>query len=134
MRTRALILALAVVGAVLGVAPAQSKEDLQPQATRGLTVPAGFAARVFAQMDELPTSLTWGPTTKGSPSGTSAAVSGEALHGIRLYVTSTRNPFSGGGTHPVTDGKVIAFEDDTWYLSIKLDDGTNRTTKIQMVK
>ncbi len=65
---------------------------------------------------------------------TAASTTGNAF---RYDSTSEQYVFNlstkSGYTNP--DGtKVTAFEAGTWYLSIKLDDGTSRTTKIQLVK
>lgn len=91
---RALIVALAVLALSAAALPVSSADD-PPQVVRGLTVPAGFAATVFAHTPPgmLPTSLTWAQST--APAGARA---GE-LHGIRLYVTTLT-------------GHVIAYEDE----------------------
>jgi glucose/arabinose dehydrogenase len=105
MRIRSTMTALALLAVVVPGTSAQSK-DLPPQIGRGVTVPAGFVARVFAQLPDgqLPTALAWAQDPTFS---SAAALSRGALHGTTLYVTSVSGNIFGAG-----NGKVYGYTDE----------------------
>lgn len=100
-RRRILSFVTAITAVLLPVNPAQSKDF--NQVARGITVPAGFAATVFAQAPIVATTLTWGPAPE------EAATADAALHhGTLLYVGGVAgNPLSCKGC-----GQVIAYGDE----------------------
>jgi glucose/arabinose dehydrogenase len=108
LQRRSTLITVLMLASALVPAMAQGKE-YPPQAARGLTVPAGFAATLFAQTSIVPTTLAWGPDTAAD--GLGARRSAAALdddHGNLLYVGGVDgNPLSCTGC-----GKVIAFSDE----------------------
>ena len=101
-RARVALIAITVMGSLLATAPGGAR-DLAPQAARGLTLPAGFVARVFAQPPIVPTTLTWGPDTTEA-----LGAAGSSLHGAFLYVGGVAgNPLSCDGC-----GRVVAISDE----------------------
>ena len=101
-RARSALVIFAVLGGLLAQAPARGG-DYPPQVVRGLTVPAGFAATLYAQADLTPTTLTFGPDSAGV-----GLASARRLHGTLLYVGGVSgSPFSCNGC-----GVVAAFNDE----------------------
>lgn len=97
-RIRTVVVSLSLVGGLLAQAPGQAQDlEWTPHWSRGLTVPTGFVARVFAQSTNVPTTLEWGPDTGG-----------ELRHGAYLYVGGiTGNPTSCSDC-----GTVVAISDE----------------------
>src|SRR5687768_8362659 len=110
MRRRALVVALVMALSVLAAGPVRS-EQFPPQVARGVTVPVGFAATVFAQTPPhlLPTSLTWA----GEAASTNTAL-GTARHGTTLFVTAVSGNVAGG----TDNGSVLTYTDEGFVPTI----------------
>lgn len=112
-RTRSLAPAMALVASLLVQGPAPAKD--YPQTARGVTVPVGFVATVFAATPLVPTTLTWGPDTGGT------VLPGGHRHGSLLYVGGVAgNPLSCDGC-----GQVLSYTDETGTPPVTAATGLN---------
>jgi glucose/arabinose dehydrogenase len=106
MGRRARSTIIGIAGILLLQVPAFG-DEFPPQAARGVTVPAGFAATVFAESPIIPTTLAWGPDTADG-AATSATADAAALHGSLLYVGG----MAGNALGCEGCGQVVAFTDE----------------------
>jgi len=97
---------MAVTVSVVALPGAARSKDL-PQAARGITVPAGFAAIEYAHVPIVPTTLTFGPDTAGFLAFGSMRTDADD-HGTLLYVGGVSgNPMTCDGC-----GQVVAITDE----------------------